>query len=54
MTYPEGAPLSQDEYFPDSLFVAVLFKTVDFAWIKAMLKNETLVSNYIKYCICKK
>ncbi|XP_070607523.1 lactosylceramide alpha-2,3-sialyltransferase isoform X2 [Erythrolamprus reginae] len=42
MTYPEGAPLSQDEYFPNSLFVAVLFKNVDFAWIKAMVKNETL------------
>ncbi|XP_039222665.1 lactosylceramide alpha-2,3-sialyltransferase isoform X1 [Crotalus tigris] len=42
MTYPEGAPLSQDEYFPNSLFVAVLFKTVDFAWIKAVVKNETL------------
>ncbi|XP_034272145.1 lactosylceramide alpha-2,3-sialyltransferase isoform X1 [Pantherophis guttatus] len=42
MTYPEGASLSQDEYFPDSLFVAVLFKTVDFEWIKAVVKNETL------------
>ncbi|KAM3837285.1 lactosylceramide alpha-2,3-sialyltransferase isoform 2-T2 [Vipera latastei] len=42
MTYPEGAPLSQDEYFPNSLLVIVLFKTADFAWIKAVLKNETL------------
>ncbi|XP_013922845.1 PREDICTED: lactosylceramide alpha-2,3-sialyltransferase, partial [Thamnophis sirtalis] len=42
MTYPEGAPWSQDEYFPNSLFVAVLFKSVDFAWVKAMVKNESL------------
>ncbi|KAM6448238.1 lactosylceramide alpha-2,3-sialyltransferase [Liasis olivaceus] len=42
MTYPEGAPFSQDEYYPNSLFVAVLFKTADFHWIEAMLKNETL------------
>uniref|UniRef100_A0A8C5WS84 Lactosylceramide alpha-2,3-sialyltransferase n=1 Tax=Laticauda laticaudata TaxID=8630 RepID=A0A8C5WS84_LATLA len=42
MTYPEGAPLSPDEYFQNSLFVAVLFKTVDFAWLKAVVKNETL------------
>ncbi|XP_066475987.1 lactosylceramide alpha-2,3-sialyltransferase isoform X1 [Tiliqua scincoides] len=42
MTYPEGAPLSDHEYYPNSLFVAVLFKSVDFAWIQAVLKNETL------------
>ncbi|XP_063160653.1 lactosylceramide alpha-2,3-sialyltransferase isoform X2 [Candoia aspera] len=42
MTYPEGAPLSQDEYNPDGLFVAVLFKAIDFDWIKAMVKNEML------------
>nr|XP_020652728.1 lactosylceramide alpha-2,3-sialyltransferase isoform X1 [Pogona vitticeps] len=42
MTYPEGAPLSQHEYYPNGLFVAVLFKSVDFGWIQAMVKNETL------------
>ncbi|XP_060625258.2 lactosylceramide alpha-2,3-sialyltransferase isoform X3 [Anolis sagrei] len=42
MTYPEGAPLSQHEYYPDGLFVAVLFKSVDFGWIQAVVKNETL------------
>ncbi|XP_062982016.1 lactosylceramide alpha-2,3-sialyltransferase isoform X2 [Elgaria multicarinata webbii] len=42
MTYPEGAPLSQHEYCPSGLFVAVLFKSVDFDWIQAMVKNETL------------
>ncbi|XP_051475058.1 lactosylceramide alpha-2,3-sialyltransferase isoform X2 [Apus apus] len=42
MTYPEGAPLSEHEYPPDSLFVAVLFKSVDFNWLQAMVKNETL------------
>ncbi|XP_059326243.1 lactosylceramide alpha-2,3-sialyltransferase isoform X2 [Ammospiza nelsoni] len=42
MTYPEGAPLSEHEYPPASLFVAVLFKGVDFSWLQAMVKNETL------------
>ncbi|XP_023374553.1 lactosylceramide alpha-2,3-sialyltransferase [Otolemur garnettii] len=42
MTYPEGAPLSDLEYYSSDLFVAVLFKSVDFNWLQAMLKNETL------------
>lgn len=45
MTYPEGAPLPEHEYPPASLFVAVLFKSVDFNWLQAMVKNETLVCN---------
>lgn len=44
MTYPEGAPLSDLEYYSNDLFVAVLFKSVDFNWLQAMVKNETLVS----------
>lgn len=44
MTYPEGAPVSELEYFSNSLFVTVLFKHVDFLWLQAVLKNETLVS----------
>ena len=44
MTYPEGAPLSDFEYYSNDLFVAVLFKSVDFNWLQAMVKNETLVS----------
>ncbi|XP_053442774.1 lactosylceramide alpha-2,3-sialyltransferase isoform X2 [Nycticebus coucang] len=42
MTYPEGAPLSDLEYYSNDLFVAVLFKSADFDWLQAMLKNETL------------
>ncbi|XP_073097714.1 lactosylceramide alpha-2,3-sialyltransferase isoform X4 [Manis javanica] len=42
MTYPEGAPLSDLEYYSSDLFVAVLFKSVDFNWLQAMVKNETL------------
>lgn len=42
MTYPEGAPVSELEYFSNSLFVTVLFKHVDFLWLQAILKNETL------------
>ncbi|XP_007477799.2 lactosylceramide alpha-2,3-sialyltransferase isoform X1 [Monodelphis domestica] len=42
MTYPEGAPLSDLEYYSNDLFVTVLFKSVDFNWLEAMLKNETM------------
>ncbi|XP_036037493.1 lactosylceramide alpha-2,3-sialyltransferase isoform X1 [Onychomys torridus] len=42
MTYPEGAPLSDVEYYANDLFVTVLFKSVDFKWLQAMVKNETL------------
>ncbi|MEE6508372.1 hypothetical protein FKM82_020838 [Ascaphus truei] len=42
MTYPEGAPASDEEYHHNSLFVTVLFKYVDFNWLYAMLKNETM------------
>lgn len=52
MTYPEGAPLSEHEYPPASLFVAVLFKSVDFNWLQAMVKNETLVCNVAVLCTC--
>lgn len=48
MTYPEGAPLSDFEYYSTDLFVAVLFKSVDFNWLQAMVKNETLVSMEIQ------
>lgn len=42
MTYPEGAPSSEQEYHHNGLFVAVFFKSVDFRWLQAMLKNESL------------
>lgn len=56
MTYPEGAPLSDFEYYSNDLFVAVLFKSVDFNWLQAMVKNETLVStrNSATTCLCEK
>ncbi|KAM3939454.1 lactosylceramide alpha-2,3-sialyltransferase isoform 1-T4 [Leptodactylus fuscus] len=44
MTYPEGAPVSELEYFSNSLFVTVIFKHADFLWLQAILKNETLSS----------
>uniref|UniRef100_A0A8C5M0K1 Lactosylceramide alpha-2,3-sialyltransferase n=1 Tax=Leptobrachium leishanense TaxID=445787 RepID=A0A8C5M0K1_9ANUR len=42
MTYPEGAPVSKEEYLHSSLFVTVLFKSADFVWLQSVLKNETL------------
>ncbi|GCB66804.1 hypothetical protein scyTo_0013618 [Scyliorhinus torazame] len=40
MSYPEGAPKSQLDYDPHMLFVAVMYKGVDFSWLKAMIKKE--------------
>ncbi|XP_072898323.1 lactosylceramide alpha-2,3-sialyltransferase-like isoform X3 [Hemitrygon akajei] len=40
MSYPEGAPKSPLEYDPYMLFVAVMYKGVDFSWLKAMIKKE--------------
>lgn len=42
MTYPEGAPLSSLDYDSNELFVVVLFKSVDFNWLQAVIKNESL------------
>lgn len=42
MTYPEGAQLSKHDYLHIDLFVAILFKSVDFSWLQAMLKDESL------------
>ncbi|XP_078409927.1 lactosylceramide alpha-2,3-sialyltransferase isoform X2 [Cetorhinus maximus] len=40
MSYPEGAPKSELDYDPYMLFVAVMYKGVDFSWLKAMIKKE--------------
>ncbi|XP_067858790.1 lactosylceramide alpha-2,3-sialyltransferase-like [Heptranchias perlo] len=42
ITYPEAAPKSPREYDPDSLFVVVMYKNTDFAWLKAMVRNEPM------------
>lgn len=42
MSYPEGSPKSWDDVDPKTLFVAVIYKTVDFNWLKAMIKRETV------------
>ncbi|NXW18859.1 SIAT9 sialyltransferase, partial [Circaetus pectoralis] len=42
MTYPEGALFFEHEYPPASFFLAVLFKSVDFFWLQAMVKNVFL------------
>ncbi|XP_042199363.1 lactosylceramide alpha-2,3-sialyltransferase isoform X1 [Callorhinchus milii] len=40
MSYPEGTPKSLHDYDPHMLFVAVMYKGVDFSWLKAMVKKE--------------
>ncbi|XP_061408891.1 lactosylceramide alpha-2,3-sialyltransferase [Lethenteron reissneri] len=40
ITYPEGAPKSMEEYKPDSIFAAVMYKGVDFKWLESIIKKE--------------
>ncbi|XP_028657414.1 lactosylceramide alpha-2,3-sialyltransferase [Erpetoichthys calabaricus] len=42
MSYPEGSPKIWDDFDPDVLFVAVIYKRVDFNWLKAMVTKEQL------------
>ncbi|XP_033870138.3 lactosylceramide alpha-2,3-sialyltransferase-like [Acipenser ruthenus] len=40
MSYPEGSPKFWDDVNPKTLFVTVIYKTVDINWLKAMIKRE--------------
>ncbi|KAG2465977.1 RPA1 polymerase, partial [Polypterus senegalus] len=42
MSYPEGSPKTWDDFDPNILFVAVIYKRVDFNWLKAMVTKEQL------------
>ncbi|XP_023655773.2 lactosylceramide alpha-2,3-sialyltransferase isoform X1 [Paramormyrops kingsleyae] len=40
MSYPEGSPKKWEDPDPRLLFVAVVFKSVDFSWLKAMITKK--------------
>ncbi|KAG9338565.1 hypothetical protein JZ751_025623 [Albula glossodonta] len=40
MSYPEGTPRAWDDLDSSLQFVAVVYKSVDFNWLKAMLRRE--------------
>ncbi|XP_052005311.1 lactosylceramide alpha-2,3-sialyltransferase-like isoform X2 [Xyrauchen texanus] len=42
MSYPEGCPKVWDDVNPDLKFVAVIYKSVDFHWLKAMITKTTV------------
>uniref|UniRef100_A0A667YEP3 Lactosylceramide alpha-2,3-sialyltransferase n=1 Tax=Myripristis murdjan TaxID=586833 RepID=A0A667YEP3_9TELE len=42
MSYPEGTPHHWTDTDKDTLFVAVVYKTVDINWISAMISKHTL------------
>ncbi|XP_058505779.1 lactosylceramide alpha-2,3-sialyltransferase isoform X1 [Solea solea] len=42
MSYPEGTPLHWVDTDPHTLFVAVVYKSVDISWIAAMIKKLTV------------
>ncbi|XP_028444916.1 lactosylceramide alpha-2,3-sialyltransferase isoform X2 [Perca flavescens] len=42
MSYPEGTPHRWIDTDPDTVFVAVVYKSVDISWISAMMKKLTV------------
>ncbi|NP_001279511.1 ST3 beta-galactoside alpha-2,3-sialyltransferase 7 [Callorhinchus milii] len=42
ITYPEGASKTPIDYDPKSLFVAVIYKSADFAWLKAVVSKKPM------------
>ncbi|XP_020357713.1 lactosylceramide alpha-2,3-sialyltransferase [Oncorhynchus kisutch] len=40
MSYPEGSPKVWEDVDPELLFVAVVYKAVDFKWIRAMINRQ--------------
>ncbi|XP_059202827.1 lactosylceramide alpha-2,3-sialyltransferase [Centropristis striata] len=42
MSYPEGTPLHWMDIDPHTLFVAVVYKSVDISWISAMINKYTV------------
>lgn len=55
MSYPEGTPRRWIDTDPDTVFVAVVYKSVDISWISAMMKKLTVVSsvNFLfRFCFC--
>ncbi|XP_028816135.1 lactosylceramide alpha-2,3-sialyltransferase [Denticeps clupeoides] len=40
MSYPEGSPKVWEDHEPTLLFVAVIYKSVDFHWLKAMITRQ--------------
>ncbi|KAM9413945.1 lactosylceramide alpha-2,3-sialyltransferase isoform 2-T2 [Salvelinus alpinus] len=44
MSYPEGSPKVWEDVDPELQFVAVVYKAVDFNWIRAMINRQRVVS----------
>lgn len=44
MSYPEGSPKVWEDVDPELQFVAVVYKAVDFKWIRAMINRQRVVS----------
>ncbi|XP_078080467.1 ST3 beta-galactoside alpha-2,3-sialyltransferase 7 [Mustelus asterias] len=42
ITYPEGAPHSPRDYDPSSLFVMATYKSMDLAWLNAVVRRKPL------------
>lgn len=45
ISYPEGSPKTWEDADPQLQFVAVIYKSVDFNWLHAMISGTTLVSS---------
>lgn len=45
MSYPEGSPKIWEDMDPQLQFIAVIYKSVDFNWLRAMISRTTVVSS---------
>lgn len=45
MSYPEGTPLHWIDTDPHTVFVGVVYKSVDISWMSAMIRKVTVVSS---------
>ncbi len=48
MSYPEGSPKVWEDMDSDLRFVAVIYKSVDFHWLRAMITKTSVVSTCLR------
>lgn len=49
MSYPEGSPKVWEDMDPKLKYVAVIYKSVDFNWLNAMITKQKVVSGLLHW-----
>ncbi|CAM4609463.1 unnamed protein product [Leuciscus chuanchicus] len=53
MSYPESCPKVWEDMDSELKYVAVIYKSVDFHWLRAMITKTSIVSTCLDYCLLK-